>query len=231
MRGVLEAAADHGAGVTSRRVAPGPPATAADLLAAQERHRLLSTELSRVREAALAWRNALAALLTALVGFGLIKGRSDVNLLDRPWAVAVGVILLCSLLSGTLGALLLVRSAHGSPTVAPLSALQVRSAADHLEALAAARALRRGMTLALLCAGLLVTAVAATWYGPAPAPESPVVQVRTPAAGQVCGTVVRTGRGTLTLKSPAGEVVVELAEASSLQALRACPSPAGAGRG
>ncbi|GHB91555.1 hypothetical protein GCM10010306_103400 [Streptomyces umbrinus] len=214
--------------MTGRRLAPGPPATAADLLAAQERHRLLSTELTRVRNAATAWRNALAVLLTGLVGFGLIKGRSDVGLLARPWAVGVGVILLCSLLSGAVGALLLVRSAHGAPTVAPLSALQVRSAADHLEARTAARALRRGMAMALLCAGLLVTAVAVTWYGPTPVAKPPVVQVSTPTAGQVCGTVVRVDQGKLTLKTAAGEVVTDLTEASALQALDACPAPAGA---
>lgn len=71
------------------RLTPGRPATAADLRAAQERDELLRTELPRVRQAATAWRNGLGALLAGLVGFGLIKGRSDVRELATGWAAAV----------------------------------------------------------------------------------------------------------------------------------------------
>ncbi|MEV6633608.1 hypothetical protein AB0M54_22945 [Actinoplanes sp. NPDC051470] len=61
-------------------IAPGPgPATLDDLRRVQHRDRLLRTELPRGREAATAWRNGLGALLTALIGFSLIKGRADVG--------------------------------------------------------------------------------------------------------------------------------------------------------
>src|SRR5512142_960470 len=90
------------------------PATGHDLRAAQQQQRLLKTELPRVREAATAWRNGLGALLAALIGFGLVKGRSDVGQLAPGWAAAVGVVLLLALAAGAIGALLLLRAAHGS---------------------------------------------------------------------------------------------------------------------
>lgn len=220
MRRVLEPDADDGSGVTIR-IKPGPPATHDALLAAQERDRLLRTELSRVRAAATAWRNALAGLLTALIGFSLIKGRSDIGQLTKPWAVAVGSLLLVALICGAIGALSLVRAANGKPSVAPMDKLLSRRVADHIEALGAARALRRGIVLTMVCAALLVGAVAATWYGPGA--KRPVLQVTTATVGTICGTVNRVDRGTLLLKTDAGEVVVSLAEALSLQPLTACP--------
>jgi hypothetical protein len=145
---------------------PAEPATEADLRAAQERGRLLAAELPRVREAATAWRNSLGGLLVALVGFSLIKGRSDVSQLAGSWAAAVGILLLASLIAGAAGALLLVRAANGRPSVVPIHEALSRSTADHVEAVAAANALRRGIALTLCCAALLVAAVGATWYGP-----------------------------------------------------------------
>jgi hypothetical protein len=204
------------------KIAPGPPATRAHLLAAQERDRLLRTELPRVRAAATAWRNALAALLTALIGFSLVKGRSDVNQLATPWAVAVGALLLTALVCGAIGALSLVRAAHGRPSVSALRDLLSRRVADHTEASAAAKALRRGITLTLACTAFLVTAVAVTWYGPAASP--PALQVTTPTTGTICGTVVRTDRGTLVLKTRSGEVLANLTEATAIKPVDACPA-------
>ncbi|MEU4746782.1 hypothetical protein AB0G02_40880, partial [Actinosynnema sp. NPDC023658] len=190
-------------------------------LLAQERHRLLRTELVRVRAAATAWRNALAGLLVALIGFGLVKGRTDVGQLARPWAIAVGGLLLASLVVGAMGALSLVRSANGSPVVVPMADVASRLVDDHKEAQAAARALRRGIGATLVCVLLLVAAVGLTWYGPPAKP--PVLQVTTSSAGTACGPVVRVDRGTLVLKTEAGEVVLALSEASVIQPVAVCP--------
>lgn len=207
--------------MSNGRIAPGPPATRDHLLAAQERDRLLRTELPRVRAAATAWRNALAGLLTALIGFSLIKGRSDITMLAKPWAVTVGVLLLAALICGATGALSLIRASNGRPAVAAVGGLLVRSASDHAEALASASALRRGIALTLACSVLLVAAVASTWYGPSAKPSA--LQVTTSTVGTVCGTILRVDRGTLLLKTDSGEVVVNLTEASTLQAVTACP--------
>ncbi|MET9087863.1 hypothetical protein ABZX77_39300 [Streptomyces sp. NPDC004237] len=205
----------------SRPLSPDPaPATPADLRLAQERDRLLRTELPRVREAATAWRNGLGGLLAALIGFSLIRGRSDIGQLVEHWAVAVGVLLLAALLVGATGALLLLRAAHGRPAVTSARDLLPPPVGDHIEALDCAKALRRGITLTLACALLLLSAVATTWYGPER--SAPMTQVTTPA-GTFCGSTVRVARGTLVLKTSAGEVTIALSSASTLTATAACP--------
>ncbi|MEV6811752.1 hypothetical protein [Micromonospora sp. NPDC051296] len=170
------------------RLRPGPPATVADLRRAQEVAGLLRGELDRVRAAALAWRNGLGGLLVALVGFSLIRGRSDISTLAPGWGALVGVLLLAAVAAGVAGALALLRAAHGPLSVAPVGTLPPAPLGDHREAMAAARALRTGVRLVLLCTALLVAAVGVTWYAPA-------------AIGPATGTVSapadtpRTGHG------------------------------------
>jgi hypothetical protein len=203
------------------RLEPGAgAATADDLRVAEEREQLLRTELPRVREAATAWRNGLGALLVALVGFGLVRGRSDVSQLAPVWSRAAGVLLLSALVAGACGALLLIRAAHGRPVVADIRTLPSRRAADHIEALAAAAALRRGIGSTLGCTALLVAAVAVTWYGPAR--ERPALQVTTPTES-VCGAVVRVDYGKVVLNTGAGEVTVDLSTASAVKSVVTCP--------
>ncbi|MET8279215.1 hypothetical protein [Micromonospora sp. NPDC005174] len=160
------------------RLRPGPPATVADLRRAQQLAGLLRGELERVRAAAVAWRNGLGGLLVALVGFSLIRGRSDVSTLAPGWGALVGVLLLAALVAGVAGALALLRAAHGRLTVTPVAALPPAPLGDHLEAVAAVRSLRTGVGLVLLCTTLLVAAVGVTWYAPAsPAARSPAVSL------------------------------------------------------
>ncbi|MFC4020214.1 hypothetical protein ACFOW4_20030 [Micromonospora sp. GCM10011542] len=149
------------------RLQPGPPATVADLRRAQHLAGLLRGELQRIRAAALAWRNGLGGLLVALVGFSLIRGRSDVTTLAPGWGPLVGVLLLAALGAGVGGALTLLRAAHGPLSVTPVAAVAPAPLGDHQEALAAVRALRTGVGLVLLCTALLVAAVGVTWYAPA----------------------------------------------------------------
>ncbi len=198
----------------------GPPAALGELRRAQERYRLLASELDRVRGAALAWRNGLGALLAGLIGFGLLKGRNDVGAAAVPYAIAAGVCLLAALACGVCGALYLLRAAHGRPAVVDAEAVQVREIADHEEAQAAARALRRGIGLTLACTVLLVAAVAVTWY--APARETPLnLRVSTPA-GTVCGTVQAQAKGSVTLKGEDGVRQVALADAVAVQPVASC---------
>ena len=212
----------HAAGAMTYQLSSAGPATEADLRAAQERERLLAAELPRVREAATAWRNGLGGLLAALVGFSLIKGRSDIGQLAGSWAVWVGILLLAALIVGAVGALLLIRAANGRPSVVPARELLSRNTADHIEAVTAAGALRRGIVLTLCCAALLVAAVGATWYGPAR--DKPVLQITVPG-GTVCGSVVALSGGNLTLKTAAGEITTNLVQASAVQAMARCPQP------
>ncbi|MFE2532113.1 hypothetical protein [Streptomyces sp. NPDC059371] len=176
--------------------------TPADLHRARHRQHVLRTELPRVRAAALAWRNGLAALLAGLVGFGLVKGRSDVSGLDEHWAAAVGALLLTALLLGASAAVWLMSAAHGLPEVVAVDGLHSRTAADHAEAVRSAKRLRRGIGATFCCAAALVAAVGATWYGPAAA--SPGVRVITPK-GVLCGSSLRVGAHGPVLTAPDGK--------------------------
>ena len=98
-------------------VRPGPPANVLHLMQAQNRDRALEQELAAVRTAATAWRNGLWALLAAVIGFGLIKGRSDISQLASPWNALSGALLLVSLACGVVASILLLRAAHGVPAL------------------------------------------------------------------------------------------------------------------
>jgi hypothetical protein len=227
VRRVLEPSADP-AGVVTIQISAGSPAQPRDRRAAKATRELLADELSRVRASALAWRNGLGALLAGLIGFGLIKGRSDVTQLNRNAAVIVGVLLLAALVSGSTAAVLLMRAAHGRPWAVAVghvidSAAEDPAMAGRLaEADASARSLSRGVVLSFLCTALLCAAVGLTWYGPAK--DKPRIEVRSANGTLQCGEVVSVAAGRLTLKTPQGQIVVDLTRADGLRAVESCRS-------
>ncbi|MBA2807792.1 hypothetical protein E0500_010310 [Streptomyces sp. KM273126] len=209
-----------------RHATPGPPATPADRRAARRAQELLANELPLARKAAQAWSLGLAGLFVGLLGFGLVKGRTDVSKLAAPYGVSVGAALLLSLLCGTAGALLLLRAAHGAPRMVRLplgtgTAPAVLEAGDHLETLSTVRALRLGILLTLVCGAALVGSVGLTWYGPVT--EDPRLVVRT-NSDSVCGKALRISDGRLTLKTETGEMTVSLSDVVSLGAVDTCPT-------
>jgi hypothetical protein len=204
----------------TRRPEAGRPATPADLRRAQQVEVMRRTELPRVRAAAVQWRNGLAGLLVTLIGFSLIKGRSDIGELSPSAAAAVGVLLLLALVAGAAGALYLLRAANGRPAVVAVSDLAPGPIAEHHEAQASTHALRRGIALSLACAALLTAAVGTTWYGPAR--ERPQVELTTDA-GAVCGSVIRIESGRVVLRTTVGERMVELTGLESMRAVDSCP--------
>ncbi|MFK0136301.1 hypothetical protein [Streptomyces murinus] len=189
---------------------------------AQQREDIRRAEAHRVHTAALAWRNGLGVMLAGLLGFGLVKGRSNVGDLESPAAIIVGTLLLAALVTGTVGALMLLRAAHGRPTVVAAGSLAPAVVLDHLEALTSARLLRRGTVATLACAGLLVAGVALTWYGPAHA--QPVLQIDQSDGSSLCGSVIRTGHGILVLSTASGERTVLLTDTVGLRPVPACGS-------
>ncbi|GGV70122.1 hypothetical protein GCM10010294_27870 [Streptomyces griseoloalbus] len=216
---------------TGPRLTPGRPAIAADRAAAHRMRRALAEELPKVREAALAWRNGLAGLFVGLLGFGLVKGRTDVTKLASPYDALVGGMLLLSLVCGAVGALYLLRAAHGTPVATPLvlesgAGVAARYAGDHVEAGRALRAMRRGVVLTMACGALLVAGVAFTWYGPVK--DKPQLLVKTPS-GTECGEPLRVERGVVVLKTDTGEMRVSLVEATAVMAVEVCPGTAPGG--
>lgn len=209
------------------KITEGRPAEPRDLELARARRRMSLGRLPTVRAMALAWRNGLGAVLVALIGFGLIKGRTDVGDLARPYGVIVGILLVLAIAAGGGAAGLLLRAAHGSPAgqsaddLEGLPDLEVQ--VERLETEASLSALRVGRRMAVGCAGLLVAAVGITWYGPAKADASVVVV--TPG-GERCGTVEKLAGGVLTLTTDSGEVEVRMAEATGLRIVDSCaPKP------
>lgn len=222
MRRLLELALGLGLTVTPQ-LQPGPPARPVDRQLASQQLRLIRDELPKVRAAAVAWRNGVAGLLALLIGFGLIRGRSDISELAPRAAVVVGVLLFLSLAAGTLATLLLLRSAHGGPV-----ALTLRPGAstalviDRDETSAALEALRRGLLMALACGALLCAAVAVTWYGPARPDPQPQLRVIAPQLS-VCGRVLSVTPEWLTIESSAGAIRVAPNEIVGLQPVTRCP--------
>ncbi|MEU0068747.1 hypothetical protein ABZ027_04165 [Streptomyces sp. NPDC006332] len=207
------------------RVTPGPPASATDRLAAQRIHQAVREELPKVRAAATAWRNGVGALLAGLVGFGLLKGRTDVGQLASPYDLIVGVVLLCSLLTGISAAMLILRAAHGRPASVPFRYEGQDHdpgspmASDHAEAARASKVLSWGLVLCLVCVAFLVTAVGMTWYGPSKA--QPRIEIQTPG-GSRCGKALRLANGRLTLRTDSGEITVNLQKAEAVKAVDSC---------
>ncbi|MEU4827091.1 hypothetical protein AB0H37_34910 [Actinomadura sp. NPDC023710] len=198
---------------------PDPNATIGDLRRARDRERLWRTELDRVRTAALAWRNGMAALLAGLVGFGLLKGRSDVGALSPGWATTVGLLLAVALIVGAVAAGSLMTAAHGLPAAGRTADLPSQTAADHAEALLSARRLRRGITLTAVFVLVLTTAVAVTWYGPEK--TKPALRVKTTTA-DLCGTLLRTRTGQLTLTNDKKELTLPPTEILSVSPADKC---------
>lgn len=203
---------------------PGQPAIPGDLLQAQERDRLLERELPAVREAAVAWRNGLGALLAAIVGFSLIKGRSDVSKLVSPWDAVAGVMLLAALINGAVAAVLLLRAAHGAPALQHLRTTSPGTAWAHAEAVRATHALRSGIRWFFAAVMCLVLAVAVTWYGP----SADKAQLSVTVNGEtVCGSVVAIRGSELDLETATGERDVRFQQASDIQAVSSCDAGSG----
>ncbi|WP_125523892.1 hypothetical protein [Streptomyces sp. WAC 05379] len=214
--------------MTQYQITRGPLARPADRRAARAQVRVQEGELDRVRAAAAGWRNGLGALLVGLVGFGLIKGRTDVGELARPYDTIVGGVLAAALIVGGISAWLLMRAAHGRATAVSTSEVVNRSANDpeaqalQDEALDSWTALRRGVFLAFGCAFLLCAAVATTWYGPPK--DGPQVEVQWRNGVARCGTVESEESGVLALRTSSATVPLDLAEILSLRAVDLCPT-------
>jgi hypothetical protein len=162
-------------------VAGGRKATEEEVSYALRRAALLSGELQLVRSTALAWRNGAAAGVAGLLGFGLIRGRSDIADLARPFSIAAGCLLMLAIGAGGFSAFLFLRAAHGGLSEVPIDASEEEW--DHLEAQASLSAVKRGIRFLILGLALLFMSVAFTWYGP-PA-EGPYLRIATRTAPSV----------------------------------------------
>jgi len=200
------------------RLLPAPLASPADLVKAQQRDMMVRSELARVRSSAASWRTGLAGLLGSLAGFSLIKGRADFTTLAHPWPVIVGILLAISVVVGAFGAYLLMRATGGHPSIVSVRLLKPRQVADHMEALAAARALRRGIAATFTCAMFLIFAVATSWYAPG---ATRFIEIRTDST-RACGTPTLFDNGALLLKAASGDHLMNMMDVRAIQAVGSC---------
>ncbi|MBF6102305.1 hypothetical protein IU510_30255 [Nocardia cyriacigeorgica] len=209
------------------KLVPGPTATAIDRQDARNAYRAVSAELGAIRAMADNWRKGLAGLMVAVVGFSLIRGRTDLEKLDRGYAVWVAWLLAAALVTVAVAAYLILSAAHGSPrprvfiTGRRSDGGTATAITEHEIAMTALRQLRSGMAVAVGSVILLAAAVALTWFGP---PRQPaMVQVTDGSGATWCGRARTQGPGTITVEDRTGGVVVNLATATDIRPLHECP--------
>jgi NADH:ubiquinone oxidoreductase subunit 5 (subunit L)/multisubunit Na+/H+ antiporter MnhA subunit len=172
-------------------------------------------ELTLTRTRAASWSKGIGALLAAGLTFSLIKGRSEVNDLAQPYAVAVGVLLALGILLAMVTAFYLFRASFGRLTPTPAGT------PDRTLARETMRDLRVGLVVALGGAVLLVVAVGLTWYGPSS--SGPQIEVIEQSGATWCGEPVRASSGRMTLQSDGQEVEFDVTTVARLRAVPACP--------
>lgn len=213
--------------MTGYDVRGAPSRGLVDRTVARAQRDLAGATLTKLRAKAVAWRNGLGGLLVGLAGFGLVKGRTDIGELAPGYATFAGASLLVAVLAGGIGAMWILRAAHGSLSTSAMKDVAAGRSRDPIrdvdikEAQESARALTLGGWAIGICAGFLVLAVGVTWYGPTK--DQPQIAVTTPA-GDGCGKVVRLRDGELTLKTSAGEQEIVLANATGLRVVEKCGS-------
>ena len=178
-------------------------------------------EIAAVRARAQGWAKGAAGVTVGILGFGLIKGRTDVGVLATTPGIAVGILLLAALSLGGLAAYLFVRAAYGRPAAVRLTTLESLVEAQHLEAARSTRALRVGFAATATALSLLVAGVAVTWYGPAA--DGPRTVVYVEPNRSLCGHVEKVFEGELLLRTSAGVVPVKLDSVIALGAVDVCP--------
>jgi hypothetical protein len=213
------------------RLAPGPSARPQDRLAALNRQRAVAGELGRARALADSWRKGVAGLLLGVVGFSLIRGRSDISTLSPGFAMAAGISLAVAVVAGTVAAFLILRAAHGVPDAVPVlgarrtdrtpRSKEAEPRTEHDEAMMTVSALRGGLVWAAATMVGLLTAVGLTWYGPSK--SSPAVVVTQRSGAVWCGQVEQVAQREMTLKTQSGRISVDLHETAMLNAVEECP--------
>jgi hypothetical protein len=215
------------------KLAPHHGATPQQRQDALNTYRVVSQELPAIRAMADSWRKGLAGLLAAVVGFTLIRGRTDLTQLQPCYAITVAVLLGLTLVVGGFAAYQILGAAHGWPRPIPINPgkrsddTTVTPLTSHDVAMKSLSGLRQGMTAAVISAILLVAAIAITWFGPGKQPAGLLV---TDSSGTItCGTVKQTDNGRVTLQTSAGAVVVDLTGAKHVAAVDDCPASGGSG--
>jgi hypothetical protein len=183
---------------------------------------MLKTQLSDTRTSAENWRNGLVAIIGLIATVTIVKGPSEIDGLVKPAAYAVGILLLLALACAVIGTWSALRAAYGEPTVISRESLDRSGGATGHRFVLATKAivdLKIAQRTTLLTVGLLVLAIAVTWYGPRP--SSPVVVQY--GTSSVCGYIERARNGELEIRPASGAVVhVKLSDVAAVRLVDNC---------
>lgn len=205
----------------SPRLSPAPDSsiTLTDRLAAVTAQR---TELTTIRSKSVHWGKGLAGILATILGFGLVKGPTDLSGLDRVNAVAVGIALVIALFAGVVAALYMLRAAYGATT--PIKQNRDGTAwTAHAETDASSHALNTSVGLGCASLFALVCAVGLTWYGGDQ--DEPQVVITLPTGARFCGEPLRVQGGSMELRTNSGTMTLALDDAIGITAVEKCPEP------
>jgi MFS family permease len=179
--------------------------------------------LDRVRTTAEKWAVSLGGILGLFSTLLLVKGPSDIGGLTRDFKVIVGVVLVLALLAAVLAVYLAGLAAQGIPeTVAWPSGAELREWERNQAKRAKAR-LRRSRQLTVPAVGLVIGAIALTWYGPRPPARTPTavtVPVRDVA---MCGNLLPRRKAIAIRSTRAKGSPANGASAGDLVVVAKCP--------
>jgi hypothetical protein len=222
-------------------VAPAAEPSALDVEEARVLRTAGATQLVDIRKAAESWRTGLAGFLAILVAVFFIKGKDSFDDIGGGGLKrALAVLLLVSAALALFGAYRALRAAYGTPRDEYLG--EVSWPFRHLPATtprniydygtvsawrhAAARTAVDDLRLAKVAtvASLLSFAAAAaiTWF--APGPSAPAYVRADDGRGTVCGRLLQSSGGMLTIEPRQGETrTLALARLVSLDVVPSCP--------
>ena len=134
------------------KVSAGPPSTPLSRWRSEQLQERRRTELEHLRKQAEQWRTGLSGFVTVILTASLVSGRNLLTGQPLPLRVAIGVLLLTSVLATATGVFLSTRAAHGIPPRRPRR-LSVEDLVldDRLAARRGARDLRAAMMSAACC--------------------------------------------------------------------------------
>ena len=166
----------------------------------------------------------LAGLLTLITAVSVVKGRDTITDLDETLKMAIGVLLLLSLLAAAIGLWSALRAAYGWPEAAettfPSQWTPLLRRAEE-----ARNSLKTAVILTYITFALVVAAVGLTWYGS----EDPPAFLSVTYTGsdgkqaKVCGERKPSDAKMLTLE-PEGEkaTTIALSDAEAVKVVASC---------
>jgi len=180
-------------GVTGKplRLVPGDPRLSLyEVQNAQTRDQLASTELDRVRSAAVSWKTGLAALFALIPTLVVVKGTDTVDKLSTSDKTIVGGLIAFGAALALLGTLVALRAAYG-----PLKRGKVLGDDATVPLMSEVQktvfAIRMTRWITIVGSAAIAAAIGYTWAAPAVTPSSFSVTLTDKRA--FCGTLVTAG--------------------------------------